>query len=117
MEPSNDRELRIARIADQISMEGTLDLSTISEVVVAVDFIMSVTDSAFLVNYVRWRADNPLAKTRFSSTEIRHSSVQRTLRRYLKKLGPRLGFAVSEVTESGSFNGDDEDQVEGLRYS
>jgi hypothetical protein len=68
MEPSNDRELRIARIADQISIEGTLDLSTISEVVVAVDFIMSVSDSAFLVNYVRWRTANSVAKkpVRFS---------------------------------------------------
>lgn len=64
------------------------------------------------------RADNPVAKTptRFSPTQIRRTSVQRTLYKYIvRKIGPRLGLVVSEMTVS--LSRDDEGQVEGLRYN
>jgi len=52
MEPSNEHELAIARVVDQISMEGRLDSSVIPEVVAALDFTMSRADSEFMVRYL-----------------------------------------------------------------
>ena len=60
--PSNDYERVIARIVDQIDMEGRLTLSSIQEVVKAVDFMMNGDDGEFLTNYVQWRMANPSAK-------------------------------------------------------
>ena len=60
--PSNDHELAIARIVDRIQGEGRLYLESIKEVVNAVDFMMDGSDTEFLVNYVRWRMDHPIAK-------------------------------------------------------
>ena len=62
MEPSNDHEVAIARVVDQISIEGRLSPSSIPEVAAALDFMMSRTDSEFLVNYMRWRMENSIAK-------------------------------------------------------
>jgi hypothetical protein len=62
MEPTNEHELAIARIVDRLSIEGSLYLSAIEDVLTAVDFAMSRSDSEFLVNYIRWRTDNPIAK-------------------------------------------------------
>ena len=58
MGPSNDHEVAIARVVDQISIEGRLYASSIPEVAAALDFMMSRTDSEFLVNYMRWRMEN-----------------------------------------------------------
>ncbi|HYV63128.1 MAG TPA: hypothetical protein VE958_10665 [Bryobacteraceae bacterium] len=62
MEPSNEHELAIARVVDQISMEGRLDSSVIPEVVAALDFTMSRADSEFMVRYLQWRMANPIPK-------------------------------------------------------
>ena len=62
MEPSSDHELRIARVVDRISNQGRLERSAMSEVIVSLDFILSVSDSDFLINYIRWRTSNPIAE-------------------------------------------------------
>ena len=62
MEPSNDHERTIARVVNQMSAEDRLDRSAMSEVIVSLDFLMSVSDSDFLINYLRWRAENPTGK-------------------------------------------------------
>lgn len=60
MRPSNDHEVAIADIIDGFSIEGRLQLSIIPEVAAALDFMMSRTDSEFLVRYIQWRLANPL---------------------------------------------------------
>ncbi|MBZ5637046.1 MAG: hypothetical protein LAO55_28310 [Acidobacteriia bacterium] len=60
--PSNDHELEIARIVDNIDLEGRLYLSSIQEVVTDLDFLMSGGDSVFLEDYLRWRMENPMVK-------------------------------------------------------
>jgi hypothetical protein len=60
MRPSNDHEVAIADIIDGFSLEGRLQLSIIPEVAAALEFMMSRTDSEFLVRYIQWRMANPL---------------------------------------------------------
>ena len=59
MEPSNDHELTIAGIIDKLSSGGRLYRSAIEDVITVLDFSMSKSESEFLVNYIRWRMDNP----------------------------------------------------------
>ena len=51
-----------------MSAEDRLDRSAMSEVIVSLDFIMSVSDSDFLINYLRWRMKNPSGKEPFQHT-------------------------------------------------
>jgi hypothetical protein len=62
MGPTNDHELAIARIVDKLSLDGRLYPTAIEDVITVLDFSMSRSDSEFLVNYIRWRMDNPIAK-------------------------------------------------------
>jgi len=62
MEATNNHELAIAKIVDRISTEGRLDRAVIPEVTSALDFMMSRSDSEFLVRYIKWRMANPMAK-------------------------------------------------------
>jgi hypothetical protein len=62
MGPSNDHELAIARVVDKISVEGRLYPSAIPEIVAVLDFMMTRTDSEFLVRYIQWRMENPIPK-------------------------------------------------------
>ena len=59
MAPSNDHERTIAAIVDRISIEGRLDPTVVSEIAGTLGFMMSRSDTEFLVNHVRWRMDNP----------------------------------------------------------
>jgi hypothetical protein len=61
MSPSNEHELTIARIVDKLSL-GRLDPTAIEDVIAVLDFTLSKSDSKFLVSYIRWRMDNPMAK-------------------------------------------------------
>lgn len=62
MGPSNDHELAIARVVDRISIEGRLYPNSIPEVTACLEFMMTRSDSEFLVNYIRWRMANPIPK-------------------------------------------------------
>jgi len=62
MGPSNDYELAIARIVDQIDIDGRLSSSSTEEVINKLDFEMNRFDMEFLVIYIRWRMDNPIEK-------------------------------------------------------
>ena len=60
MGPSNEHESEIARVVDRVSSERRLDLSRIDEIIARLSFIMTRSDSEFLVKYMRWRIDNPV---------------------------------------------------------
>jgi hypothetical protein len=57
--PCNEHELVIARIVDDISIEGRLVAMSIQEVTAALKFMMSRSDSEFLVHYTKWRVEHP----------------------------------------------------------
>ena len=61
MEPTNDHEREIARSIDEKepSARGKLDSSIVRDVAVSLDFVMSRSDSQFLVRYVQWRITHP----------------------------------------------------------
>jgi hypothetical protein len=58
--PLNDHELAIARTVDRITVEGSLYRTSIPEVAATLDVMVHKSDSDFLVNYIRWRMDNPI---------------------------------------------------------
>jgi hypothetical protein len=62
MEPTNEHETAIARIVDRIALEGRLYPTAIDQVIALLNFTMTRSDSEFLVQYIRWRMDNPIAK-------------------------------------------------------
>jgi len=62
MGPTNDHELAIARIVDKLSIDGKLYPTAIENVITVLDFTLSRSDSEFLVKYISWRMDNPIAK-------------------------------------------------------
>ena len=59
MEPSNDHERAIKVAVDTIATEGRLSLESIPEVADSLQFMMSRSDTKFLVQYMRWRMDKP----------------------------------------------------------
>jgi len=73
MEPSNDHERAIKVAVDTIAAEGRLSLiSSFPEVAASLQFMMSRSDSEFLVQYMRWRMDKPKA---FSVMDSRTASI------------------------------------------
>ena len=62
MEPITDHEREIASIVDgkASSTHVKLDPSVIPEVTRRLSFLMSLTESQFLVRYVQWRMDHPI---------------------------------------------------------
>jgi hypothetical protein len=62
MGPSNERELDIARVVDRVAANDTLGPASIDEIFAAVAFSLSRNDCEFLVNYIRWRIEHPIAK-------------------------------------------------------
>jgi SOS response regulatory protein OraA/RecX len=62
MGPTNEHELAIARIVDKLSIDSNLSPTAIEEVITKLDFTMWRSDSEFLVKYIRWRMENPIAK-------------------------------------------------------
>jgi hypothetical protein len=59
---TNDHESTIKRIIDKLSADGRLSTSTIDEIISALDFVLAVSETKFLVAYLRWRIDNPIDK-------------------------------------------------------
>ena len=59
MRPTNDHERAIANIVDRLSAEGRLYPTAIENVITVLDFTLSRSESKFLVDYIRWRMDNP----------------------------------------------------------
>jgi hypothetical protein len=53
MEPANEHERAIAGAVDEKF------LSIIRDMAISLDFVMSPSDSQFLVRYVQWRLDHP----------------------------------------------------------
>jgi hypothetical protein len=57
MEPTNDHERLIAQAVDRKLLEDPRNhrSAVIAEVAESLDFVMSASDSQFLVRYVQWR--------------------------------------------------------------
>ena len=62
MGPTNHHERAIARIVDDLHIEGRLSATSIEDVITHLNFAMTKTDSEFLVKYIRWRMDHPIVK-------------------------------------------------------
>jgi hypothetical protein len=62
LRPSNNHEVSIAGLVDDLSKEGRLDPAAIDQIIAALDFVMSRSETDFLVNYIRWRIDNPVGE-------------------------------------------------------
>ncbi|HYV63657.1 MAG TPA: hypothetical protein VE958_13330 [Bryobacteraceae bacterium] len=61
MEPSNDHEREIARLIDERALsERKLDYTAVPAVTAALGFLMTRSDSEFLIAYLHWRINNPL---------------------------------------------------------
>jgi hypothetical protein len=60
--PSNAHELEIVLAVDRMAFEGKLSPSAADQIKDAVRFIMSKDDTEFLVKYILWRIENPIAK-------------------------------------------------------
>jgi hypothetical protein len=58
--PQNDHELTIARIVDGFSIDGRLYHTTFDEIIATLNFVMSRSDTEFLVSYIWWRMGNPM---------------------------------------------------------
>jgi hypothetical protein len=50
--PQNDHELTIVRLVDGFSIDGRLYHATFDEILAAVNFVMSRSDSEFLMSYI-----------------------------------------------------------------
>ncbi len=61
MEPTNDHERVIAKAVDDKFLEdpGNRRHSIIRDVAESLDFVMTASDSQFLVSYVQWRRTHP----------------------------------------------------------
>ena len=62
IKPHNEHEIAIARIVGRLAVESKLYPTAIEDVIKVLDFAMSRHDSEFLVKYLRWRMDNPIAR-------------------------------------------------------
>ena len=63
MEPSNEHEREIARLFDERALsQGTLDYAAVPAVTAQLKFMMTRSDSAFLIAYLHWRMNNPIQK-------------------------------------------------------
>jgi hypothetical protein len=60
--PGNDHELEIARGVDRACMDGTLGPEGVPDILALLDFVMSESDSRFLVRYLEWRIQHPIPK-------------------------------------------------------
>jgi hypothetical protein len=63
MEPSNDHERELARLIDERATSlGGLDYTAVPAVTVQLKFMMTRSDSIFLIAYLHWRMNNPILK-------------------------------------------------------
>jgi len=61
MESSNDHEREISRLFDQRTRsEGKVDYAGVPAVASRLTFLMTRSDSEFLITFLHWRMNNPL---------------------------------------------------------
>jgi hypothetical protein len=106
MEPSNDHELAIKVVVDTLATKGRLSIvSSIPEVAASLQFMMTRSDSEFLVHYMRWRSrtailGNPPHQSHvvYSYTDDRH--LVDTVGFYTTSGLDRHGAVILIATES-----------------
>ncbi len=62
MEPANEHEREIVRIADSFDFRNRSYSFAIEDVIGALDFALDKADGEFLLAYVRWRMDHPIPR-------------------------------------------------------
>ena len=62
MSPSNEYELEIARMVDKFAIEGRLSAAALHGIVDELGHAVRLSEMDFLVKYIRWRLDHPIAK-------------------------------------------------------
>jgi hypothetical protein len=63
MGPTNDHEREIARLIDERARsEGKLDYTAVPSVAAALSFLMTRSDSEFMIAYLHWRMNHPPEK-------------------------------------------------------
>jgi hypothetical protein len=60
MEPSSEHEREIARRIDALASKDRLTSPAIAEIVIAIPFPMSESETQFLIDYLIWREDHPI---------------------------------------------------------
>jgi hypothetical protein len=61
MEPSNNHEREIARLIDERALcEEKLDYAAVPHTAAKLSFLMTRSDSEFLIAYLHWRMNHPL---------------------------------------------------------
>jgi len=61
MQPADEYESVIARIVDGFAGGARLDPSVIDQIIARIDFAMTQSQGNFLIDYIRWRMENPIA--------------------------------------------------------
>ena len=61
MQPADEHELVITKIVDRLAGEGRLDPSVIDQIIAQIDFVMTQPQGQFLIDYIRWRMEHPIA--------------------------------------------------------
>ena len=61
MEPTNDHERTIAEAVDKAFLEDASNRDLIQDIAMSLDFVMSRTDTQFLVEYAYWRRANQIS--------------------------------------------------------
>jgi hypothetical protein len=76
MEPTNDHERVIAQAVNEKFLEdpGNRHHSIVRDIAISLDFIMSPSDSQFLVRCVQWRLTHPISpsNSKEPTTRNRH---------------------------------------------
>jgi hypothetical protein len=61
MKPSNDHERELARLIDERAVsQGKLDYTAVPAVAAQLEFMMTRSDSEFLIAYLHWRMNNAI---------------------------------------------------------
>ena len=61
MEPTNDHERTIAQAVDKAFLEDPSNRDLIQNIAMSLDFVMSPSDTQFLVDYAYWRRANQIS--------------------------------------------------------
>jgi hypothetical protein len=63
MGPTNDHEREIARLIDERALsEPKLDYTAVPTIAAALSFLMTRSDSEFMIAYLHWKINNPPKK-------------------------------------------------------
>ena len=62
MKPSNVYEFQIARLVDELSIDGKLALRSLADVTSLLNFEPTAEQKDYVERYLKWRLENPIAR-------------------------------------------------------